>query len=238
MGRERIPLWKVTATVGGGALTGTAVWLNAEHVAASEGWLSPLVLAGIIVTLCAAATPPLAERAAKTGQPVKAVTLWLFFALAVSFSLKASITRSGGYRDTQVAATEHNNVTARLAQDAYAVAAADRRLECASGRGPRCREADTALGRARLALSLAAPTRTSDPAAERLAVLLGVSRETVALYSPLALPLGLELGGFIFLATGLSPRASQPAAKVSRPRKKAKSAPRRTPIRPAITTSP
>jgi hypothetical protein len=224
-------LWKVAATIGGAALTGTAVWLNAEHVAANEGWLSPLVLAGIFVTLCAAATPPVAERAAKTGQPAKAVALWLFFALAVSFSLVASITRSGGYRDAAVAETERNNITARLVTDAYAIAVADRSLECASGRGSKCREAETHLSQARIALTRAAPIRTADPAAERIATLLGISQATVALYSPLALPLGLELGGFIFLAIGLSPNAPRSNAKVSRPRKKAKSKHRRAPSR-------
>jgi hypothetical protein len=34
----------------------------------------------------------------------------------------------------------------------------------------------------------------------------------VALYSPLALPLGLELGGFIFLAVGSAPRRRQAEA--------------------------
>ncbi len=211
MRQQPSPLWKATATVGGAALTGTAVWLNAEHVAASEGWFSPLVLAGILVTLCAAATPPLAERAAKTGQPIKAVVLWLFFALAVSFSLTASITRSGGYRDSQVAEIERDNITARLVKDAYAIAIANRSAECASGRGPKCREAEAQLSQARSALRLAAPIRAADPAAVRLASLLGVSETAVALYSPMALPLGLELGGFIFLAIGLSPgRAAKP----------------------------
>jgi hypothetical protein len=216
MRRQPIPFWKAAATTGGAALTSTAVWLNAEHVAASEGWISPLVLAGIFVTVGAAATPPLAERAAKTGQPAKAVVLWLFFALAVSFSLTASITRSGGYRDNQVAAVERGNVTARLAKDAYVIAGANRSAECASGRGPKCREAETQLSQARSALRLATPIRASDPAAERLATLLGVSEAAVALYSPMALPLGLELGGFVFLAIGLSPRAKQSAAKAKR----------------------
>jgi hypothetical protein len=181
MRQQPIPFWKAAATTGGAALTGTAVWLNAEHVAASEGWVSPLVLAGIFVTLCAAATPPLAERAAKSGQPAKAVVLWLFFALAVSFSLTASITRYGGYRDTQVAEAEQGNITARLAKDAYAIAVADRSAECATGRGSKCRDAQTALIQARTALRLTAPTRVADPAAERLATLLGVSQNAVAL---------------------------------------------------------
>lgn len=206
MRRQPIPFWKASATVGGGALTGTAVWLNAEHVAAGDGWFSPLVLAGIFVTLGAAATPPLAERAAKTGQLAKAAVLWLFFALAVSFSLTASITRSGGYRDNQVAEVERGNTTARLATEAYTIAVANRSAECASGRGPKCREAEMRLGQARIALTQAAPIRSADPTGERLAAVLGVSQTAVALYSPMALPLGLELGGFIFLAIGLSPR--------------------------------
>ncbi len=213
MRRQPIPLWKATATVGGAALTGTAVWLNAEHVAASEGWFSPLVLAGIFVTLCAAATPPLAERTAMTGQPIKAVVLWLFFALAMSFSLTASITRSGGHRDTQVAEIERGNIAAQLANDAYAIAVATRGAECASGRGPKCREAETQLRQARRAFRLAAPIRAADPVAERLANVLGVSQAAVALYSPMALPLGLELGGFIFLATGLSPGSNKPTMR-------------------------
>jgi hypothetical protein len=69
---------------------------------------------------------------------------------------------------------------------------------------------------------LAAPIRATDPAAERLATLLGVSEAAVTLYSPMALPLGLELGGFIFLAIGLSPRAERPNAKGKQTRKKTK----------------
>jgi hypothetical protein len=152
MKREPIPLLKVGATAGGSALTGTAVWLNAEHIAASEGWFSPLVLAGVFVTLCAAATPPLAERAAKAGQPAKAAALWLFFALAVSFSLIASVTRSSGHRDAQVAAIQQNNIKTHLANEAYETAVANRVADCASGRGPRCRAAEAILTEARRAL--------------------------------------------------------------------------------------
>jgi hypothetical protein len=222
MKREPIPLWKVGATAGGAALTGTAVWLNAEHAAMSEGWFSPLVLAGIFVTLCAAATPPFAERAAKTGQPVKAAALWLFFALAVSFSLTASITRAGGNRDAQTAATQQHNIKSRLANEAYETAVANRVAECASGRGPRCRAAEVTLAEARRVLGQAEAIRSADPAAQRLAVLFGVSEASIALYSPLALPLGSELGGFVFLATGLSPRSNKRDLRPKRARRKDK----------------
>jgi hypothetical protein len=221
MRRQPIPFWKASATVGGGALAGTAVWLNAEHVAASEGWFSPLVLAGIFVTLCAAATPPLAERATKTGQPAKAVVLWLFFALAVSFSLTASITRSGGYQDTHIAEAERGNITARLANDAYAIAVANRSAECASGRGPKCREAETHLSQARNALRLTAPIRAADPAAERVLPCSASARPQWPLQSSRP---ATRIGTwwFIFLATGLSPGTNEQAIKAKPAKRKAK----------------
>jgi hypothetical protein len=211
-----IPIWKIAATAGGAALTGAAVWLNAEHVAASEGWASPLVLAGVIVTVCAAMSPPFAERALKSGQWGKGAALWLFFLLAVAFSLTASITRSSGHRDGQVAGGELINVKAALAREAYDSALKARNDECKTGRGPKCRTAEAALDKARNDLAAAPAAKSADPGAQRMAAVLGVSEASVSLYSPLALPLGLELGGFIFLATGLAPRRREKAKKVEK----------------------
>jgi hypothetical protein len=201
-----LPYWKITATVGGLALTACAVALNASHVAASDGWTSPLVASGIVVTICAAAALPIAERCAKEGQPLKAVALWIFFLLAVCFSLTASISRAGGHRDAEVAGNEAQNTKAKLAGEGYQSALAARDTECKSGRGNRCRNAEAGLEGARKALAGMPAARAADPGAERVAAVLGVSEASVALYSPLALPLGLELGGFVFLAVGLAPR--------------------------------
>jgi hypothetical protein len=52
----------------------------------------------------------------------------------------------------------------------------------------------------------AAPAQPADPGAERLAAVLGIDEAQVQLYAPLLLPLGLEFGGFIFLAFGFAPR--------------------------------
>lgn len=201
-----IPFWKVAATIGGTALTANAVWLNACHIAHNEGWSSPLVAAGIVVTICAGVTPPFAERAAKTGQPLKAVLLWVFFSLAVAFSLSASIARSNGSADGKTASAEKTAEKAQLAKEGYAAAQATQEAECVK-RGPKCRAAEDAVIAARATLATAGPTvATEDPGAKRLAAVLGVSEASVAMYSPLLLPLGLELGGFIFLALGLAPR--------------------------------
>jgi len=168
MKRDVIPFWKIAATAGGLALTGSAVWLNAEHVAASEGGASPLVLAGVIVTICAAVTPPFAERAFKTGQWGKGTVLWLFFTMAVAFSLTASITRSSAHRDDQVAGAELVNTKARLAQEAYADALLTRVTECKSGRGAKCRAAEASLAAARMVLAAAPAVKAADPGAQRM----------------------------------------------------------------------
>ena len=202
---QTIQFWKIAATTGGAGLTASAVWLNAEHVASSEGWNSPLVFAGVIVTLCAASAPPFAERATKTGQPFKAIMLWVFFSLVVGFSLSASIARSSGYAAGKTAGVEQANETARLAHEAYQAAKDAQKAECATGHGSRCRIAEQTVVEARKSIARLAPVQSIDPGAERLAAVLGIEESTVRLYVPLFLPLGLEIGGFIFLALGLAP---------------------------------
>lgn len=199
------PIWKIIATAGGTALTGAAIIMNAQHVAAADGWDSPLVWAAIIVTACAAVTPPFAERCSKDGQPAKAALLWLFFSLAVGFSLTASIARTSSYSESRSASVEQTNAKAKLAREAYEQATAARDAECASGRGPKCKGLEDRADQLRSELATASPVQSADPGAERLAAVLGVGQDAVALYVPLLLPLGLELGGFIFLAAGLAP---------------------------------
>ena len=199
------PLWKIAATIGGAGLTASAVWLNAEHIAHAEGWGSSLVVAGVIVTLCAAGAPPAAERAAETGQPLRAVLIWAFFALAVGFSLSASIARSSGYASGKFASVELAKESAKLAKEAYEAARQTQQDEYKK-RGARCRAAEDAVAAARAKLATSAPVQSADPGAERLAAVLGIQQSTVQLYAPLLLPIGLELGGFIFLAAGLAPR--------------------------------
>ena len=197
--RKDIPHWKIAATVGGAALTLNAVWLNAVHIAHAEGWNSPLVAAGIIVTACAAVAPPFAERAAKTGQPLKAVLVWAFFALAVGFSLSSSIARSSGYADGKTASAEKIAQKTRLATEAYAAAKATQEAECGK-RGPKCRAAEGAVTAARNALATTAPVTAADPGAERVAAVLGIQEASVAsTLGPAVLKDALHAGGLQFL---------------------------------------
>lgn len=204
---EPIPLTKIVATGIGLALCGVEVWLNAEHIAHTEGWASSLVAAVIAASIGAAAALPLAERAAKSRQTAKAAGLTIFFALMVAFSFTASVDRVGGRRDGETAAARGDNARVALLREGYEAAKKTAMAECATGQGRRCRAAEDAENKARDALAAKPAERVEDSMALRISSALPfVTAADVELYQPLVLPLGLQLGGFLMLALGLSPK--------------------------------
>ncbi len=217
MAKTSIPLSKLTATGLGVALAGVETWLNSEHIARVEGWASSLVVAVVVASVSAAASLPLAERAVKAGQIAKAIGLAVFFCTMVAFSFCASVERVGSKRDGEKVLAHSDNVRVKLAQDAYDAARKTAEGECAKSRGTKCREAEKAVTEARKALSEKPAERIEDSMARRISAALPfLTEEQVALYQPLALPVGLQLGGFLMLALGLapkSPEAGQPRRK-------------------------
>jgi hypothetical protein len=225
-----IPAFKIVATSVGVALCIAETWLNAEHVAKTEGWISSLVLVVIVASFGAASALPLAERALKSGQTAKTFGLAIFFAMMVAFSFGASIERVGGKRDNDTSAVRNDNKQAALAQEAYDAAQKTAKAECDKARGTKCRDAEKAVTKARSALVSAPAERTEDSMGLRVAALLPfLTPQQVALYQPLALPIALQLGGFIMLALGLAPRTPEEAKPK---RKAAAKRPKKTPRPP------
>src|SRR5690349_10298085 len=72
------PLDKIVAVIAAIPLVAAETGLNAEHLAASEGWASTLVLGAVGATLAAAIALPIAERALAKGYRLKAFGLGLF----------------------------------------------------------------------------------------------------------------------------------------------------------------
>ncbi|MGA7329686.1 MAG: hypothetical protein WBX25_35700 [Rhodomicrobium sp.] len=225
------PFMKFAATGVGIALCGGDTWLNAEHIARSEGWASSLVVVVILATIGAAIALPIAERCAKTKQPVKAGLLMLFFALMMLFSFSASVGRTGGKRDAETAAARADNTRVVLAREAYAAAQKAQEAECVK-RGPKCRAAEEAVTEARKALSAKPAERVEDSGAERIAAIFpSLTAADVTLYQPLILPFSLQIGGFVMLAYGLSPRREpkpEPKRQKRKRRKKAAAKPAKT----------
>jgi hypothetical protein len=203
---DRIPLMKFVATGVGLALCGVDTWLNAEHIAHVEGWASSLVAAVVVASIGASAALPLAERAAKTRQAAKAVGLALFFVVMVAFSFCASVERIGGKRDGETASARSDNERVKLLREGYNAAKKTADAECAKGQGKKCRAAEEAVTKARESLGAKPAERVVDSMAVRISAALPfMTAEAVELYQPLVLPFGLQLGGFLMLALGLSP---------------------------------
>jgi hypothetical protein len=210
-----LPLDKIAATLAAIPLIAAETGLNAEHIANTAGWMSTLVAGAIGATIAAAAALPIAERALVRGYYLKAAGLGLFFAIMLAFSFSTSVSRVGSKADGDGASSRSHNAKLELAKEAYEAARGTQQAECASGRGPLCRKAEDALTAARAALQTAPAAKAEASMETRLAAATGLSVATVALYQPLLFPLALQLGGFFFLAYGLSPiREIKPAVKI------------------------
>lgn len=222
--KHNTPIMKYVATGVGITLCGVETWLNAEHIAKTEGLVSSLVAAVVVASIGAAAALPLAERAAKASQKAKALGLALFFLLMVCFSFSASVDRVGGKKDGEIAAARTDNNRVALAREAYTTAQKAAEAECAKIRGTRCRAAEKTASEARKSLAEKPAERVEDSMAKRISAAMPfLTAEDVELYQPLVLPLALQLGGFLMLALGLSPKERiEPKPKARRkPRKKA-----------------
>lgn len=202
--------WKGVATVLGLGLCGVEVWMNAEHIAQTEGWASSIVVGTIAASVCAAAALPLAERAWKDEQTGKAIGLVTFFLLMAGFALGASAERTGGKADGDASAARAGNVRAELAMEAVAAAKKAERDECAKVVGTACRKARQTLVTARERAMTAPATKVVSSGAERIAALTGIPKDQIVLYHPLTLALAFQIGGFILLAYGLAPAKPEP----------------------------
>jgi hypothetical protein len=174
----------------------------------------------VVASIGASAALPLAERAAKTRQAAKAVGLALFFVVMVAFSFCASVERIGGKRDGETASARSDNERVKLLREGYNAAKKTADAECAKGQGKKCRAAEDAVTKARESLSAKPAERVVDSMAVRISAALPfMTAEAVELYQPLVLPFGLQLGGFLMLALGLSPAlVVKPAPEVERRR--------------------
>lgn len=204
------PLDKIVAVIAAIPLVAAETGLNAEHLAASEGWASTLVLGAVGATLAAAIALPIAERALAKGYRLKAFGLGLFFVVMLASSFSTSVGRVGSKHDGDVSSARGHNARMLLAQQAYDAAMKTVEDECKK-RGPLCRKAEAAVTEARAALAAVPAAKVEDPMARRLAAASGLSEATVALYQPLLFPLALQIGGFFFLAYGFAPAAREEA---------------------------
>jgi hypothetical protein len=220
---KHYPIAKIAATILGLAAGALEIWLNSEAAAQPDGWLSLGVVLVAVPSLLALAALPIAEHAAKAGQWFKAIGFIVLFAGMAVYTISTALNGVGGRKDQAVTTVQHGNKLASLAQDGYAAAQKAEKIECVEGkeRTKRCRDAQATLTKAREDLMKAPAERVEDSGSMRItAILPFLTPEKVRLYQPAILPVCLELGAFLMLAFGLSPRRKEPAkAPEAKPKK-------------------
>ena len=195
-------------------------------------------------TCCAAALLPLAVRCWRRGRYLLAILLRVALVPALSVIFCAAVERTGGAKDEadrgrqalalKVELARKSEVEAKAAADAAEAKAV---AECSRSKnpkadpnGPRCKAAESRADEKAKALKSArgelaqAGVVPKDPLASRLAAVLPVSEEAVALYQPLVLPVTIAVLGLLMIEVGahLAPppeTAAKPRGKRKRKRK-------------------
>jgi hypothetical protein len=171
---------------------------------------------------------------------------------ALSLVFSAAVERTGGARDeanrNRQAIAQRIELTRSPEKEAKTVADQDElaaKSECASGRKAKClgleARADTSRNRLQAARDAVAQAGVvpTDPQARRLAAVLPVSEEAIALYQPLILPLAISILGLLLIAVGAHTPKRRKAAKRKSKRKRKALGPRKPkPPAPSVKVVP
>ena len=244
--------WQLLAIAIGISLTGIEVWGSGTYLLDQQGGWNYIVSGGIAITSLAAAIPFFAERAWRSKAYLRAVFLWLTLPLALSITLLAAVDRIGGARDvadrdrqvSQLAIGESRDAKKAAEVELSTLSAqllADRR----SGVCSKCKDLEGMVAAARKRVSEASVTvvqtgvAKKDPQAWRVAAILPISEEAVAIYQPLLLPAAIAVLAALLIAVGARGKApplprkrirsrQRVQAKRGRPRKQPLVAPNET----------
>ena len=233
--------WACVAISAGTALTAVEV-IGAVGCLVNQDQPSYLVAGGALVTVVAAILSPLAERCWRMRRHLLAILLWVAMVPALSLIFTAAVERTGGARDganrDRQAIAQRIELTRAAERDAKAIADSDEaaaKAECsraqkgADPRGPACKSLEARADNSRQRLKEArdavaqAGVVPTDPQARRIAAILLVSEEAVALYQPLILPLSISALGLLLIAVGAySPKPRKVSQKRTGKRKRRK----------------
>src|SRR5271157_3530122 len=125
----------------------------------------------------------------------------------VTFSFTTSVSRTGEKQDNATNSAKGDNTRIILLREGYEANKKTAEAECAKNvTGSKCRNAENMVKQSRDALAAKPVERVENSMALRISSALPfITSAQVEMYQPLVLPLGLQLGGFLMLALGLSP---------------------------------
>ena len=236
---RRRPSWNIRralSTALGAALVALAAWY---------AWIHYGEPTAPIAAVCGAVMLHLGLHALHERQRMLGLALGALSLLAVLISLLAVIGRVASQHDVRVHDVRSNNEMRRLAETIEREAKAEFEsaslaavAECsraaslkANPRGPMCKAAEVReekarerLDAARERLATIGVAKVEDSGARRLAAILPLSEDQIALYQPLLLPIWLELSGLALLTYGLSPRTTAPYVEQPKRRRRKRKA--------------
>jgi hypothetical protein len=243
MATQFFTVQRVAASLVGAGLVGLSGWFTWEHSHDVTAPIAAIVGAGMF---------HFGENAWRARRWLTALLLGALGLLAVLISLLAVIDRTSSRYDAANQSRASENVPRDQAQKALAreekaleKAEADASAKCRSGDGLKCKslkllatEARERLAKARTEFTKLGARTAEDPAARRIAAVLGVSEAQVGMMQPLLLPVWLELSGLVLLTYGLSSPTRLPEAPAEKPKRKArkqKQAPRKPAAQSGVT---
>jgi hypothetical protein len=221
MAKRRYKYSKMGAVAIAGGISLTAIEVvGAVSYLTSQSSPSYLVAGGALVTVVAAILPMLSARCWHNRRYLLALLLWGAMVPALSLVFSAAVERTGSARDEanrdRQAIAQRVELARAAEKDAKAVVDADEAkasAECSraakgSPRGPLCKAAEERADTSRQRLQAArdavaqAGVVPTDPQARRIAAILPVSEESVALYQPIILPLSISVLGLLLISVG------------------------------------
>ena len=230
----------------GALLVATDTGLNTEYLYDQEKAITSLVLAAPVAALAAAASLPAMEQAFQIRHYAKGFGFLLLAIVLGAFSLSASFDRTSSGLDAKQAIGRSSNELRSIALAKLNEAQVDRRnaeRRIKDEAHPSCnwprylktkgcpkwgramadlKDARQRIAEARADLKKHQVSVIVDPAGKRVSAMLGIKQESYNRWQPILLPVGLQLGGllFIWLAfSGSSPRQDDPPMPELSPRK-------------------
>jgi hypothetical protein len=230
-------LRRAVAIALGGALTGYSAWASWCHFHDTTGPLAA-VSAAILLAF--------AEHAWRDRQRWRAWVLGIFGLAAAVFSGAGVLERISARQETRLQAARSDNLPRIEAQRALgeakkslAVAEAEAKDECRSGRKARCESTEHREAEARKRVEAARAKLVSLGATSVESPIASVLGDWTELYHramPLALPLWLELAAPVVLAYGFAPGPHKgPEPRSKEKRRRTRRAPRKPVAQDGVT---
>jgi len=190
---------RAVSILGGLALVGVAAYLNVSHAAESEGsFYSPVCVAIVALAFGSALAVPVMCTLVRTGRKSLALLAFAGLVAAELYGLQLSAERLLSARETRAQQVKTEGSPHQLASEALALATQERKAECATGPGRKCKDLRDVEDAKRAALGRIAVPKSHALVAD----FTGLPAWTVEILPAMTFSVGLMVLGFVLIGFG------------------------------------